>query len=62
MNSCEEFEFGFSVGFFCVVSLLCLYNTLITTNFDVYKYIKKIFKISTKCIFKAQQRTIPKNQ
>jgi len=29
------------------VLLLCLHNTLITTNFDVLKYIKKIFKIPT---------------
>jgi len=53
-------ESGFSVGFCCVVHLLCLHNTLITTNFDVLKYIKKIFKILTQYIFNAQQRIAPR--
>jgi len=35
-----KIEFGFCCGVF----LLCLHNTLITTNFNVLKYIKKIFK------------------
>jgi len=39
---------------------VCLHNTLIITNFDILKYIKKIFKIPTQCTFNAQQRTISK--
>jgi len=34
---------------------------LITTNFNVLKYIKKIFKVPTYCIFNTQQRTTLKN-
>jgi len=30
------------------------------TNFDVLKYIKKIFKISIQCIVNAQQKTAQK--
>jgi len=40
--------------FFCVVSLLYFHNTLIITNVDVLKYIKKIFKRSIQCIFNVQ--------
>jgi len=57
LKSCNHtmfLEFGFSAGFFCVVPLLCLYNTLIIINFDVLKYITKIFKILIQCIFNAQ--------
>ena len=54
-------EFRFSTGFFFVVPLLCLHNTLITTKFDILKYIKKIFKISIQCIFNAHQRAAHKN-
>jgi len=36
------------------ISLLCLHNRLIITNFDILKYIKKIFKILTQYIFNAQ--------
>jgi len=43
--------------FFCAISLLCLHNTLITTNFDFLKYINKIVQIPKQCIFNAQQRT-----
>jgi len=53
-------ECWFSVEFFFSVSLLYLHNTLITTNFDVLKYIKKIFKISIQCIFNAEQKTTSK--
>jgi len=34
------------LDFVCIVLLLCLRNTLITTNLDILKYIKNIFKIS----------------
>ena len=53
-------EFGFSVEFFCIVPLLYIHNILIIINFDVLKYIKKIFKISTQYIFNAKQKIIPK--
>jgi len=53
------YEFGFFAVFFCVVPLLYLHNILITTNFDILKYIKKIFKISTQYIFNVQQITAP---
>jgi len=33
---------------------------LIITNFDILKFIRKIFKIPTQCIFNAQQKTTPK--
>jgi len=46
--------------YFYDVPLLCLHNTPITTNFDVLKYIKKIFKILRQYIFNAQHRTTPK--
>jgi len=39
-------KFGFFVEFFGVISL-CFHNTLIIINFDVLKYIKKIFKMTT---------------
>jgi len=45
--------------FSCAVFLLCLHNTLITTHFDVLKYIKKIFKMLVQYIFNAQQMTAP---
>jgi len=48
--------------FFGADPLLYIYNTLIILNFDVLKYIKKIFKISTQYIFNVQQRTAQKNQ
>jgi len=38
-------EFGFYLEF-CYVVTLYLRNILIITNFDILKYIKKIFKIS----------------
>jgi len=28
-----------------IVSLLCIQNTLIVTDFEILKYIKKIFKV-----------------
>ena len=37
--------------FFCVITLMRFHNTLITTNFNILKYIKKIFKWSTQYIF-----------
>jgi len=39
-------KFEFFTEFFYIVSVLYFYSTLITTNFNVLKYIKKIFKIS----------------
>jgi len=48
------FAFRFVPKFLCVISLPCLYNILIITNFIVSKYIKKIFKISIQCIFNLQ--------
>jgi len=50
----------FFAEFFCAVSLLCFHNTLIITNFDVLKYIKKIFKISIQYIFNVEQMTTQK--
>jgi len=56
-------EFGFSdnlliffccFSIFCVVFLLCIHNILIIINFDILKYVKKIFKMSTQCIFDVQ--------
>jgi len=55
----RSIEFGLSVEYFCVVPLVCFHNILITINFDILKYIKKIFKISIQYIFNAQQRTTP---
>jgi len=43
-----------------VVPLLRLHNRLTTTNFQVLKYIKKIFKVLTQCIFNVPQRTTQK--
>jgi len=43
MHGVKE-EFGFSIKFCCAIFLLCLCNTLITTNFDILKYIKKYLK------------------
>jgi len=51
--TCMLWEFGFSTGFFCIVLLSCLQNTLIDINFDVLKYIKKIFKVSMSVYFKS---------
>jgi len=48
--------------FFIVVFLLYLRNILITTKFDVLKYIKKIFKMSIQYIFNTKQKTTQKNQ
>jgi len=59
-NQCMN-EFEFFVGFFCVISLVCIQNTLMATNFKILKYITKIFKVSILCIFNARQGTIPKN-
>ena len=55
-------KFGFFVGFFCVVPLLCLQNTLLATDFKILKYITKIFKVSILCIFNAQQGQHKKSQ
>jgi len=55
-NVCRFFfEFGFYV-IFCAVSLLCLYNTLIITNFNILKYIKRIFKILIQYTFNTQKK------
>jgi len=40
-DTVEEQNLDSQLEFFCVVPLLYLHNTLITTNFDVLKYIKK---------------------
>ena len=50
----KKSKFGFSVSFLWVIFLLCFLNILI-------KYIKKIFKISVKCIPNVQQNTTQKN-
>jgi len=62
-----KFELGFSADifvlflyYFCASILLYLYNILIIINFDILKYIKKIFKILIQCIFNVQQRIMPK--
>jgi len=52
----DDVEFGFSTRFVRVIYLLCLHNTPIIINFDVLKYIKMIFKISTQYIFHIQQK------
>jgi len=38
---------------FCVVSLLCLQNTLMDIDFDILKYIKELFKVSTSVYFEG---------
>jgi len=40
--------------------LLRFYNTLIITNFNILKYIKKIFKLSIQYIFNAYLKSTPK--
>jgi len=40
-----KLEFGFFAEYFFDVLLLYLHNIMITTNFDILKYIKRIFKI-----------------
>ena len=39
------FNLNFFADFLCIVSLWCFYSILIIINFNVLKYIKKIFKI-----------------
>jgi len=54
LHCCYCMEFGFFVNFFCTIFLLCFYNTSITINFNILKYIKKIFKILIYCIFNTE--------
>jgi len=48
-------QFGFS-EFFCVA--LCLQNTLMITDYEILKYIKKIFKVQISVFFNTWQRTL----
>jgi len=50
-ESCIVEYLDFLLDFAVLFLLLCLQNTLLNTNFDVLKYIKKIFKIPTSVYF-----------
>jgi len=46
------------LGLFCIVPPLYLHNTLFIINFDIFKYIKKIFKILIQYTFNVKQITV----
>lgn len=54
-------QFGFSDGFFCVVLMLFLQNTLIGTDFNVLKNLKKIFKTPISVYFRCSAEDSTKN-
>jgi len=53
-NCDSSTNLDFLLGLF-VLFLYCVFIIPITINFDVLKYIKKIFKISIQCIFNVEQ-------